>query len=133
MGVETWLIYVSAILVLMSTPGPSQLLMLSNSISYGFRKSIYTATGDLTANFIQMIVASVGLVGTITSSQEFFIAVKWSGVGYLVYLGLRLIFANIQHQDLCYNREIVTKLFHNPRWEPCIYQMERQYYLCPLF
>ena len=38
-----------------------------------------------------MIVASVGLVGIIASSQEFFIAVKWAGVGYLVYLGLRLI------------------------------------------
>ena len=93
MGVETWLVYVGAILVLMSTPGPSQLLMLSNSISHGFRKSIYTAAGDLTVNFIQMIVASVGLVGIITGSQEFFIAVKWAGVGYLVYLGLRLIFS----------------------------------------
>ena len=89
MGVEIWLVYVGTILVLMSTPGPSQLLMLSNSISSGFRKSTFTAAGDLTANFIQMIVASVGLVGIIASSQEFFIAVKWAGVGYLVYLGLR--------------------------------------------
>lgn len=91
MGVEIWLVYVGTILVLMSTPGPSQLLMLSNSISSGFRKSIFTAAGDLTANFIQMIVASVGLVGIIASSREFFVVVKWAGVGYLVYLGLRLI------------------------------------------
>ena len=91
MGVEIWLAYVGTILVLMSTPGPSQLLMLSNSISSGFRKSVFTAAGDLTANFIQMVVASVGLVGVIASSQEFFVAVKWAGVGYLTYLGLRLI------------------------------------------
>lgn len=105
MGVDIWLVYVGTILILMSTPGPSQLLMLSNSISSGFRKSIFTAAGDLTANFIQMIVASVGLVGIIASSQEFFIAVKWAGVGYLVYLGLRLIISKSNTEIDGYRQE----------------------------
>lgn len=91
MGIEAWLVYVGTVLVLMSTPGPSQLLMLSNSISNGFHKSLFTAAGDLSANFIQMVVASVGLVGIIASSREFFMVVKWAGVTYLVYLGLRMI------------------------------------------
>lgn len=92
MSIDIWLVYVVTVLVLMSTPGPSQLLMLSNSISNGFRRSLFTAAGDLSANFIQMIVASIGLVSIIASSRDFFLAVKWAGVIYLVYLGLKLIF-----------------------------------------
>ena len=98
MGVDIWLVYIGTILILMSTPGPSQLLMLSNSISSGFHRSMFTAAGDLSANFIQMVVASVGLVGIISSSREFFVVVKWVGVMYLVYLGLRLIISKANNQ-----------------------------------
>ena len=93
MNVEIWIAYISTVLVLMSTPGPSQLLMLSNSIQNGFKRSLATAAGDLSANFLQMIVASVGLVSLIQNAHEFFIIVKWVGVAYLVYLGLKLIFS----------------------------------------
>ena len=91
MTFEVWLSYAGTVLVLMSTPGPSQLLMLSNSINHGFGKSAYTAAGDLTANFLQMVVASVGLASVIASSQTAFAVIKWAGVGYLVFLGLKLL------------------------------------------
>ena len=42
--------------------------------------SLFTAGGDLTANLLQMIVASVGLVSLIVSSRSFFVVVKWAGV-----------------------------------------------------
>ena len=93
MGTEIWLLYVSTVFILMSTPGPSQLLMLSNSVSNGFQRSLFTAAGDLSANFLQMIVASIGLVSIVHQSSEFFIVAKWAGVAYLSYLGLRLIFS----------------------------------------
>jgi len=98
MELEIWLIYVGAVLVFMSTPGPSQLLMLSNSISNGFGRSVFTAAGDLSANFLQMAAASLGLAGLIASSREFFVVVKWAGVIYLVYLGVRLILKETQAQ-----------------------------------
>ena len=91
MGMDIWLLYISTVLVLMSTPGPSQLLMLSNSMSSGFKRSLSTAAGDLSANFCQMVVASVGLVSIIQQSSNVFIVVKWAGVAYLSYLGLKLI------------------------------------------
>lgn len=98
--VDTWMVYVGTVLVFMSTPGPSQLLMLSNSISSGFRKSIYTAAGDLSANFLQMAVASVGLASVMASSREFFVVVKWAGVTYLVLLGLRLLLTKTTTETL---------------------------------
>ena len=100
MAVEILLTFISAVLILMSTPGPSQLLMLSNSISNGFRRSVFTAAGDLTANLIQMAVASLGLVSIIRNSAEFFLVIKWAGVAYLVFLGARLLFSSGSNEPM---------------------------------
>ena len=94
MQLGIWLAFVGAVLTLMSTPGPSQLLILSNSIKNGYRRSLLTGIGDLTANLIQMIIASLGLVSIIKDSHQFFMIVKWVGVLYLVYLGLKTIYSN---------------------------------------
>ena len=100
MTIETWFVYITTVLVLMSTPGPSQLLILSNSISNGFKKSLFTAAGDLSANFLQMAIASVGLVSVLSSSKNLFLVIKWAGVFYLLYLGLKLIFSKNQISTL---------------------------------
>jgi len=88
MTTELWLAYVTTVLILMSTPGPSHLLMLSNSLGNGFNRSLATAAGDLSANIVQMTVASLGLVSLIHSSQEFFVVIKWVGVSYLIFMGV---------------------------------------------
>ena len=88
LDIELWLAYVTTVLILMSTPGPSHLLMLSNSLGNGFRRSLSTAVGDLTANIVQMIVASLGVVGLVQSSQSFFTIIKWAGVCYLIFMGV---------------------------------------------
>jgi threonine/homoserine/homoserine lactone efflux protein len=88
MTTELWLAYLTTVLILMSTPGPSHLLMLSNSLGNGFNRSLATAAGDLSANIVQMTVASLGLVSLIHSSQEFFVVIKWVGVSYLIFMGV---------------------------------------------
>ena len=96
MTVDTWILYVATVLILMSTPGPSHLLMLSVSMSNGFRRSLATAGGDLTANALQIILAGFGLAAIITSSQYGLMIVKWAGVSYLVWIGLRQIIASFR-------------------------------------
>lgn len=90
MTIELWLAYLGTVLLLMSTPGPSHLLMLSNSLSSGFPRSLATASGDLCANFLQMTAAAFGLATIISTSQTLFLTIKWLGVAYLVYLGIKL-------------------------------------------
>jgi len=72
MNLEVFIVFLSTVLVFMMTPGPSHLLMLSNSIQHGFKKSLATAVGDLSANFLQMLVASLGLVSLIHNAQGIF-------------------------------------------------------------
>lgn len=91
MTLETWMAYVAAILVLFSTPGPSQLLMMSVSLSNGFTRATATAAGDLTANLLQMIAAGFGLGALVMASETAFLAIKWSGVAYLVWMGWQKI------------------------------------------
>lgn len=88
MTLEIWLAYVTTILILMSTPGPSHMLMLTNSMTNGFKRSLATAAGDLSANTLQMIIVAAGLVRLVQSSQEVFVAIKWLGVSYLVLTGV---------------------------------------------
>lgn len=91
MQFDLWLIYVGMVLALMSTPGPSQLLMLSNSMSHGFRPSLATAVGDLTANALQMLAAGLGLAAILAASGQALLFIKWFGVAYLIWLGVRMI------------------------------------------
>jgi len=91
MNIELWLAYLGVVLAYMITPGPSHLLMLSNSLGNGFNRSLATAAGDLSANFLQMLAASLGLAAIVQSSQVVFFYIKWIGVLYLVYLGIKLI------------------------------------------
>ncbi len=90
MSTELWLAYVTTVLILMSTPGPSHLLMLSNSLGNGFKRSLATAAGDLSANIAQMTVAALGVASLVASSRGFFVFIKWAGVSYLIYMGVML-------------------------------------------
>lgn len=88
---EIWFAYCATLLIFMVTPGPSHLLMLSNSMTHGFRPSLATAAGDLSANSLQILAAGLGLASLVLASQEAFAVVKWAGVAYLVYLGVQKI------------------------------------------
>ncbi len=90
MTLNLWLAYSTTLVIYMSTPGPSHLLMLSNSLGNGFRRALATAAGDLSANIVQMIVAAVGLTSLIYTSRDIFIYIKWAGVAYLVVVGVTL-------------------------------------------
>ena len=76
---------------MMSTPGPSHLLMLSNSAAHGFKRSLATVAGDLMANSLQMFAAGLGLAALLTVYGNALLIIKWLGVAYLIWLGVRMI------------------------------------------
>lgn len=93
MTLQAWLLYLTTVLVFMTTPGPSHLLMLSTSLSEGFSRSMATAAGDLTANVIQMSLAGFGLAALVVSAGNWFEWIKWAGIAYLVWIGVRQVAA----------------------------------------
>ena len=91
MNFDIWLFYVLTIVVMLATPGPSHLLMLSNSATYGFKNSYATACGDLSANALQMLFSALGLGVLIVSYDGALTVIKWAGVTYLIWHAIRTI------------------------------------------
>jgi len=90
MTTETYLAYLVTVAIFFAMPpGPSQALMIANSMQYGVRRSTSTMFGDLTANSIQMTAAAFGLAVIISTSYWILLMVKWAGVLYLFWIGLR--------------------------------------------
>ncbi|WP_420549120.1 LysE family translocator [Curvivirga sp.] len=92
MTIEVWISFVAASMVLTMTPGPSIFLGVVHSINFGPTKTIYTALGDISANFIQMILVAVGLGVVIANSEIAFEFIKWAGIVMLCYLGVKMLF-----------------------------------------
>ena len=98
MSFEIWLLYASTVFLFMVTPGPSHLLMISNAMAHGFRPALATAAGDLSANTLQMLAASLGLAALIVTAQSALTLIKWAGVAYLLFMAWRLWNRSAAHQ-----------------------------------
>jgi threonine/homoserine/homoserine lactone efflux protein len=75
-------------MVFVITPGPSILIAISHEVLHGKNISFFTAWGDITANFLQMIIA---LIGVFVFASQFENGVQWllwCGVIYLWYMVL---------------------------------------------
>jgi homoserine/homoserine lactone efflux protein len=80
--------YIATVFIFLVSPGPSHIFMLSASLSHGIDRSWPVIIGDLTGHVWQITIAAIGLASFMYAFQEFFMAVKWAGVFFLVYLGL---------------------------------------------
>lgn len=91
MSIDTWFIYLLAILILTASPGPSILLCVSASLSSGLNSARWAALGSVTAIFMILTLSFTGLGVIIASSDLAFTTIKWVGAAYLVYLGIRTL------------------------------------------
>ena len=81
-----YLIFLQIILFLFITPGLPRVVIVSHTLNYGLKKSIWTAVGDISANIIQGILV-VFLIGSFLSDNpEILYYLKWAGILYIVYL-----------------------------------------------
>ena len=91
MTLETWFYYLLTMLVLTSTPGPSVLFSVSNSLNGGIKKAFFGALGGTSAITIIMTLSFTGMGVVVMTSEVLFNIIKWAGVAYLIYLGLSAI------------------------------------------
>lgn len=97
MTIEVYLAYLATVAVFFATPpGPSQILMITNSARFGVHRSLATVAGDLSANALQMIAAGFGLAVLIAQTDWLLDVIKWAGVAYLVYVAIRTFRAKPQ-------------------------------------
>ena len=81
-----FILFLQIIIFLFITPGTPRIVIISYSMNYGVRSCIWTALGDITANFIQATLV-IFVIGSFFSDHLFFLNIfKWIGVIYLCYL-----------------------------------------------
>jgi threonine/homoserine/homoserine lactone efflux protein len=88
---HTLLIFAAVAFIGIATPGPTVLLALANGSRYGLRASVPGMLGAVLSDFVLIAAVAVGLGALLAASEFWFSVVKWAGVGYLAYLGLRLL------------------------------------------
>jgi threonine/homoserine/homoserine lactone efflux protein len=81
-----FILFLQIIIFLFITPGTPRIVIVSYSMNYGVQKCVWTALGDITANFIQATLV-IFVLGTFFSDNPTFLnIIKWIGVIYLFYL-----------------------------------------------
>lgn len=100
MTLETWFYYILTMLVLTSTPGPSILFSVSNSLNGGIKKAFFGALGGTTAITGIMTLSFTGMGVVIMASELLFNIIKWVGVAYLIYLGVSAIISKDNSYEL---------------------------------
>ena len=81
-----YIVYLQLLLFLFISPGLPRVLIVSHTLNYGLKRSVWTAVGDVSANFLQGF-AMVFLIGTfLKDNPEILNMLKWAGILFTVYL-----------------------------------------------
>jgi len=81
-----YFLFLQIILFLFITPGTPRVVIVSYSMNYGIQKCIWTALGDISANFLQATLV-IFVIGSFFSENPVFLNIfKWVGAIYLLYL-----------------------------------------------
>jgi threonine/homoserine/homoserine lactone efflux protein len=75
--------------ILILIPGPNVALIVANSVAHGSRYGLLTVAGTSSAMVIQLVLTGLGLSELMGSLANVFDWLRWVGVAYLVYLGVR--------------------------------------------
>jgi len=104
-----YFLFLQIILFLFITPGTPRIVIISYSMNYGVQKCIWTALGDVTANFIQATLV-IFVIGSFFSESSILLnAFKWIGVVYILYLAYDLY--NSRPKDISSNNISSKSLF----------------------
>lgn len=89
MAMKTWWLYVTAVFVISATPGPNMLHAMVQSIQHGPRRALASMAGLMTANLICLVASALGLGALLKASPGLYDALRYAGVAYLLWLGIK--------------------------------------------
>ena len=89
MELHVWLTFVIASWAISLSPGAGAVAAMSAGLTHGFARGYLTSIGLVLGIIVQVAVVGLGLGALIAASSLAYSLVKWAGVAYLIYLGIR--------------------------------------------
>src|SRR4029079_6216182 len=86
-----FLAFIGVSLVVIMTPGPDTAITIRNTLFGGAGGGIFTALGISCGLTIWALETSAGIVALLVASEPLFMALKYAGAAYLIYLGFHAL------------------------------------------
>ncbi len=99
MSLHLWWIYVTAVFLISATPGPNMLHVMAQSIAHGPRKALATMAGLMSAVLLCLVASALGLGALLKASPRLFDVLRYAGVAYLLWLGIKAWRAPVDNAD----------------------------------
>lgn len=72
------------------TPGPNNIMLMTSGVNFGVRRTVPHLAG-VALGFTAMVVGvGLGLAGVFARSPGLFVALRWVGAAYMVFLAVKL-------------------------------------------
>ena len=88
---QTFLLFLASAIALNVTPGADMLFVSTQAARVGVRHGVVAALGVFSGTLVHIGAAVVGLSALLATSASAFACIKWLGVAYLLYLGVKLL------------------------------------------
>ena len=79
-------IFLQIILFLFITPGLPRVIIVSHTLNYGLKRSVWTAFGDISANICQGILVVFVIGSLLKDNPQALNFMKWLSILYIIYL-----------------------------------------------
>ncbi len=89
MTLEIWFAFIAVVFVFAIIPGPTVIMVIGQAISHGRASVTPLVAGVLLGDFTAMTLSLIGLGAVLATSATLFLVLKWFGVAYLIYLGIK--------------------------------------------
>ncbi len=89
LNLELLAAFAAATAVLVLIPGPAVTLIVANSIAHGARTGMAAVFGATAGTAVLVAGGVIGLTAMLAFLSDIFVWVRWAGVAYLAYLGLK--------------------------------------------
>lgn len=93
-------LFIPAALVLIVTPGPAVLYIVTRSINQGRRAGLASVVGVEIGNLFHVVAAALGISAILLTSALAFDIVKYLGAAYLIYLGIKKLVTREEAQNV---------------------------------
>lgn len=90
-GIENYLGFILAAILLNLTPGTDSMYIITRSISQGQTAGFYSVLGITSGILVHTLLAALGLSILLANSPTAFMIVKYIGASYLCYLGFKML------------------------------------------